>query len=356
MSIACPHCGHRMSLRDPKPGRFQPKCGKCAQRFRLTIADATSPPVVEPLDAAPAAETKSNPPTANAPTPSSKTAVDVAATIDAALDSPSASNAPPQATTGAADATIDHVGSQATKAAPDNNTQDIGATFDAPSAATRADGSPPSPGEANQVHTPTQFATSMAAGASPAAKPTPPAGKHSDRLGGYRILRELGRGAMGTVYLARQLSLDRNVALKTIQAHWANHPNVMARFTREAYAAAQLTHHNVVQIYDLGEDRGTPYFSMEFVRGMSLADLLERAGKLDARTAVGHMLQAARGLRFAHQQGMIHRDIKPANLMLDEHGVVKVADLGLVKAPEMLDLDDEADEPAASSTLASVTA
>ncbi|MCA9224365.1 MAG: serine/threonine protein kinase, partial [Planctomycetales bacterium] len=268
----------------------------------------------------------------------------------------SASNAPPQATTGAADATIDHVGSQATKAAPDNNTQDIGATFDAPSAATRADGSPPSPGEATQVHTPTQVATSMAGGASPAAKPTPPAGKHSDRLGGYRILRELGRGAMGTVYLARQLSLDRNVALKTIQAHWANHPNVMARFTREAYAAAQLTHHNVVQIYDLGEDRGTPYFSMEFVRGMSLADLLERAGKLDARTAVGHTLQAARGLRFAHQQGMIHRDIKPANLMLDEHGVVKVADLGLVKAPEMLDLDDEADEPAASSTLASVTA
>jgi MFS family permease len=152
-----------------------------------------------------------------------------------------------------------------------------------------------------------------------------------DRIGGYRILRELGRGAMGAVYLARQLSLDRNVALKTIQAQWASHPTFVARFTREAYAAAQLTHHNVVQIYDLGLDRGTHYFSMEFVRGESLDDTIKRTGPLAPEVAVGYLLQAARGLQFAHSHGMIHRDIKPANMMLNDQGVVKIADLGLVK-------------------------
>jgi serine/threonine protein kinase len=152
-------------------------------------------------------------------------------------------------------------------------------------------------------------------------------------LGGYQVVKELGHGGMGAVYLARQISLDRNVALKVMRSRWASQPTFVARFTREAYAAAQLVHHNVVQIYDMGIDHDVHYFSMEFVEGESLAELVKREGKLDPEAAAGYILQAARGLKFAHDRGMIHRDIKPANLMLNTQGVVKVADLGLVKTP-----------------------
>ncbi|MCC6581308.1 MAG: protein kinase [Phycisphaeraceae bacterium] len=170
----------------------------------------------------------------------------------------------------------------------------------------------------------------------------------SGNLGGYQIVKLLGQGGMGCVYLARQLSLDRQVAVKTMNAQWAQDPVFLSRFTREAYAAAQLVHHNVVQIYDIGEDRSTPYFSMEFVAGQSLQHLLEDKGKLDPEEAAGYILQAARGLLFAHEHGMIHRDIKPDNLMLNDHGVVKVADLGLVKTPASVEIEEraEADKPA----------
>ena len=103
-------------------------------------------------------------------------------------------------------------------------------------------------------------------------------------LGGYQILKELGWGGMGAVYLARQLSLNRNVALKVMKPQWASNATFVARFTREAYAAAQLTHHNVVQIYDFGEDKGTTYFSMEYVDGQTLADwFARRAGSTSRR-------------------------------------------------------------------------
>lgn len=148
---------------------------------------------------------------------------------------------------------------------------------------------------------------------------------------GYRIEKELGSGGMGRVYLARQLSLDRPVALKVMSREWAADPIFVARFTREAYAAAQLSHPNIVRIYDIGQTQGTHYFSMEYVPGESLADLVKRCGPLDPETAVGVILQAARGLKHAHDRGLIHRDVKPDNLLIDDQGVVKVADLGLVK-------------------------
>lgn len=154
------------------------------------------------------------------------------------------------------------------------------------------------------------------------------------KLGGYRIERRLGGGGMGSVYLARQLSLDRDVALKVMHPGLARDPQFVARFTREAYAAAQLTHHNVVQIHDIGAEGEVHYFSMEFVEGQTLGELVGRDGKLDAEVAVGYALQAARGLKFAHDHGMIHRDIKPDNLLVNGQGIVKVADLGLVKTPE----------------------
>jgi serine/threonine protein kinase len=173
-------------------------------------------------------------------------------------------------------------------------------------------------------------------------------------LGGYHILRELGRGGMGAVYLARQISLNRNVALKVMKPFWAANSTFVVRFTREAYAAAQLTHHNVVQIYDFGEDKGTTYFSMEFVEGQSLAGLLREKQRLDVEEAVGYALQAARGLKCAHDQSMVHRDIKPDNLLLNRQGVVKVADLGLVKTPEAAEAEEAADaaRPAAGTSSA----
>gem|GEM_PF-321910 len=153
------------------------------------------------------------------------------------------------------------------------------------------------------------------------------------RLGGYEVLKVLGRGGMGAVLLGRQISLDRRVAIKVMHPQIAQNPSFVARFTREAYAAAQLTHHNVIQIYDIGEDKGQHFFSMEFVQGQSLMDVVKKEGKLAPEIAVGYILQAARGLRYGHKQGMVHRDIKPDNLMLNTEGVVKVADLGLVKLP-----------------------
>lgn len=150
-------------------------------------------------------------------------------------------------------------------------------------------------------------------------------------LGGYQLAQKLGQGGMGAVYLAKQLSLDRNVAVKVLHPRWATDPQFVARFTREAFAAAQLVHHNVVQIHDIGAQERTHYYSMEFVEGQNLADVLKRDGKLEAEVAVTMTLQAARGLKFAHDRGMIHRDVKPENLMLNAEGIVKVADLGLVK-------------------------
>jgi serine/threonine protein kinase len=170
--------------------------------------------------------------------------------------------------------------------------------------------------------------------------------KHNDRippsdgdltgnLGGYQLVHKLGEGGMGAVYLARQLSLDRNVALKILSPQLASDPQFVARFTREAFAAAQLSHHNVVQIHDIGQDKNCNYFSMEFVEGENLSGATKHHGKLDPETAVGYVLQAARGLKFAHDHGMIHRDIKPDNLLLNDQGIVKVADLGLVKRAGM---------------------
>jgi serine/threonine protein kinase len=161
-------------------------------------------------------------------------------------------------------------------------------------------------------------------------------------LGGYHILRELGRGGMGPVYLARQISLNRDVALKLMKPQWAANSTFVARFTREAYAAAQLTHHNLVQVYDFGEDKGTTYFSMEFIEGPTLGGLVRQKERLDVEEAVGYVLQAARGLKCAHDQSMVHRDIKPENLLLNRQGVVKVADLGLVKTPEAAEADEAA--------------
>ncbi len=161
-------------------------------------------------------------------------------------------------------------------------------------------------------------------------------------IGPYQLIDLLGEGGMGSIYLAKQISLDRKVALKVVKSHLLKNESMMVRFTREAFAAAQLIHPNVVQIYDMGNDRGNCYFSMELVEGQSLQDLIKNNKKLDPEQASNYVLQAARGLECAHNAGMVHRDIKPANLLVNQEGLVKVADLGLVKVPERdeSELDD----------------
>jgi eukaryotic-like serine/threonine-protein kinase len=151
------------------------------------------------------------------------------------------------------------------------------------------------------------------------------------RLGGYQLQRKIGAGAVGTVWLARQLSLDRDVALKVLRPSLSKDPQFVYRFTQEAFAAAQLVHHNIVQVYDCGSEKKVHFFSMEYVDAESLQSLVAREGRLDPEVAAGYILQAARGLKFAHDRGMVHRDIKPDNLLLNRNGIVKVADLGMVK-------------------------
>jgi len=150
-------------------------------------------------------------------------------------------------------------------------------------------------------------------------------------LGGYKLVACIGAGAMGTVWLARQISLDRNVAVKILRPALANNPAFVMQFTHEALASAQLVHHNIAQIYDTAADNQLHYFSMEYVEGESLSAMVRRVGKLDPEVAAGYALQAARGLKFAHDRALIHRDVNPENLLLNGDVIVKVADLGLVK-------------------------
>ncbi len=178
----------------------------------------------------------------------------------------------------------------------------------------------------------------------PAPTPTPPAKDRHGLVGrtvdGYRVEKLLGAGGMGAVYLAHQLSLDRKVALKILPAKFATNPDLLARFTREALSAAQLNHHNVIQVYDIGNVDNLHYIAMEYVRGESLGQIIRRDGRLQIDDAAGHILQAARGLHYAHERGIIHRDIKPDNIMVNEHGVVKIADMGLAKMLRVAD-DEE---------------
>ena len=159
----------------------------------------------------------------------------------------------------------------------------------------------------------------------------PPANSRKPPLtafGGYEIEAELGRGGMGVVYLARQTRLNRLVALKMLTGHYG--ADELERFRAEAETAAGLHHTNIAHIYEVGEHEGAPFYSLEYVAGGTLADRL-RKGMLNPREAAQLLIQVARALHFAHQNGVIHRDMKPANVLLDTDGVPKVADFGIAK-------------------------
>jgi serine/threonine-protein kinase len=170
--------------------------------------------------------------------------------------------------------------------------------------------------------------------ADPATTPAP-ASMEADlsgrQLGDYRILRRLGRGGMAEVYLAEQLSLRRQVALKVLRKTLASDDKYIKRFHAEAQAAASLVHANIVQIHEVGCVEGVHYIAQEYVQGHNLREYLSRDGLPDLRLAVKVMCSVAAALHRAAERGIVHRDIKPENIMLAKSGEVKVADFGLAR-------------------------
>jgi len=150
-------------------------------------------------------------------------------------------------------------------------------------------------------------------------------------LAGYEILERVGRGGMGTVYKARQLSLDRITAFKVLSSGLARDEEFIRQFHEEVRAAAQLVHPNIVQALDVGAVGDIRYFVMEYVPGGSIEDKLDREGRIAPDRAVPMLIDVARGLRYTESQSVIHRDIKPDNLMFAETGIVKIIDMGIAR-------------------------
>jgi len=189
-----------------------------------------------------------------------------------------------------------------------------------------------------------------------AAEPSGPSGEGApkpSRIGGFELLATLGKGGMGTVLKARQISMDRVVALKVLPPNLAKNQDFVQRFLREARSAAKLNHPNIVQGIDVGEADGVYYFAMEFVDGPTLKDLLKREGRLDEKKALNIIGGVARALEHAHKHGIVHRDIKPDNIMISRDGTA----LGTphYMAPEQArgeaDLDTRCDIYALGATL-----
>ncbi len=150
--------------------------------------------------------------------------------------------------------------------------------------------------------------------------------------GRYKVLGRIGSGGMAEVYLAEDLLLGRQLAVKLLYHHFAEDQDFVERFRREASSAAGLSHPNIVGIFDRGEWDGTYYITMEYVPGRSLKTIVREQGALDPTTAIDIVIQVLRAARFAHKHGVIHRDLKPHNVILDEEGRARVTDFGIARA------------------------
>ena len=159
------------------------------------------------------------------------------------------------------------------------------------------------------------------------------------QLGPYKLLKKLGEGGMGAVYLAEDTMLLRKAAVKVLLKKYASDSQFLSRFSREAKAAGNLNHENIVGAYAVGEESGVHYYAMEYCEGEPLDRVAKRAGAMPWEKALSITLQVARGLQFAHAHGFIHRDIKPANIFMTQEDVVKILDLGLSKNVEHAEAD-----------------
>jgi len=148
----------------------------------------------------------------------------------------------------------------------------------------------------------------------------------------YQIIKTIGEGGMANVYLAYDTILDRNVALKVLRGDLSNDEKFVRRFQREALSASSLSHPNIVEMYDVGEDEGQYYIVMEYVDGKTLKQLVKRRGALTLNEVIDIMLQLTDGIAHAHDSYIIHRDIKPQNIMIMENGLVKITDFGIAMA------------------------
>ena len=148
----------------------------------------------------------------------------------------------------------------------------------------------------------------------------------------YEIIRSIGEGGMANVYLARDIILERNVAIKILRGDLAGDEKFVRRFQREALSASSLSHPNIVEMYDVGEDNGTYYIVMEYVEGMTLKQLIKKRGSLSLSEAIDIMLQITDGIKEAHDSYIIHRDLKPQNILIKENGEVKITDFGIAMA------------------------
>ena len=148
----------------------------------------------------------------------------------------------------------------------------------------------------------------------------------------YQIMKTIGEGGMANVYLAYDTILDRNVAVKVLRGDLATDEKFVRRFQREALSASSLSHPNIVEVYDVGEDNGSYYIVMEYIKGKHLKQLLKQRGKLTLTEVVDIMLQVTDGMSAAHDKYIIHRDIKPQNIMILENGLIKITDFGIAMA------------------------
>src|SRR5690348_357489 len=155
------------------------------------------------------------------------------------------------------------------------------------------------------------------------------------QLGKYEIISEIGRGAMGSVYKARDPLIDRLVALKTITGGSSAQSNLLDRFYQEARSAGALQHPNIVTIYELGHEKNTPFIAMEYLEGDSLDRMIEQKQVLPLSVKLGYIVRVCDALAYAHHHNVVHRDVKPANIMVTKEGVVKVVDFGIARLTDM---------------------
>jgi serine/threonine-protein kinase len=153
----------------------------------------------------------------------------------------------------------------------------------------------------------------------------------AQQIPGFQILGRLGQGAMATVYKAKQLSLDRIVAVKVLPRRMSENQEFVSRFRKEGRAAAKLSHINIVQAIDVGEAGGYHYFVMEYIDGRTVWDDLRKKRAYDEQEALRVIMQTASALEHSHGRGFVHRDVKPKNIMITNQNVVKLADMGLAR-------------------------